>query len=334
MTFSIIVPVYNVAPYLRECLDSVLAQTCADWECICVDDGSTDGSGSILDEFAKRDARFAVIHDSNHGVSSARNIALDKACGDWVFFLDADDLLHPEALTRLAFVFQCNSDIDVIAMQGTFFQDGTQVVWPDCALSRDKVSVFGRVCPEVVDSLSFMGGRFSVRRKICHGVFFPPYRFGEDRLFMLSCSCLARCIAMSDFVTGAYRQRNSSASHEKWDLRRMKEEFRYRIDCMRRTQLTGINFRWGDVRWMEEFLFGIYIRLTIRSFRGKERCELIGLWNTNAKTLFQDQSFCLYWRLACRICDAIHSAFLFALLLYAFPRVWKRMTFWRTRKNR
>ena len=60
--FSIIIPVYNVAPYLRECLDSVLAQTFADWEAICVDDGSTDGSGAILDEYAAKDARFRIVH--------------------------------------------------------------------------------------------------------------------------------------------------------------------------------------------------------------------------------------------------------------------------------
>ena len=65
--FSIIIPVYNVAPYLRECFDSVLAQTFTNWEAICVDDGSTDGSGEILDEYAARDGRFRVIHQKNAG---------------------------------------------------------------------------------------------------------------------------------------------------------------------------------------------------------------------------------------------------------------------------
>lgn len=86
------------APYLRECLGSVLAQTCTDWEAICVDDGSTDGSGAILDEYAARDGRFKVIHQSNAGVSAARNAALNVVCGEWVYFLDADDLLVSMAL--------------------------------------------------------------------------------------------------------------------------------------------------------------------------------------------------------------------------------------------
>ena len=96
--FSIIIPVYNVAPYLRECLDSVLAQTFTDWEAICVDDGSTDGSGVILDEYAAKDKRFRVIHQPNAGVSAARNMALDVAKGEWFLFLDGDDILREDSL--------------------------------------------------------------------------------------------------------------------------------------------------------------------------------------------------------------------------------------------
>ena len=96
--FSIIIPVYNVAPYLRECLDSVLAQTFTDWEAICVDDGSTDGSGAILDEYAAKDTRFCVIHQSNAGVSAARNAALDTEKGGWFLFLDGDDVLRSDGL--------------------------------------------------------------------------------------------------------------------------------------------------------------------------------------------------------------------------------------------
>lgn len=100
--FSIIIPVYNVAPYLRECLDSVLAQTFTDWEAICVDDGSTDGSGAILDEYAAKDKRFRVIHQKNAGVSVARNVALDSIRGEWFLFLDGDDLLRNDALEIFA----------------------------------------------------------------------------------------------------------------------------------------------------------------------------------------------------------------------------------------
>lgn len=102
MPFSIIVPVYNVAEYLPASIGSVIAQTFAEWECICVDDGSTDGSGAILDAFAAKDNRLRIIHKSNAGVSAARNSALEVAKGDYVIFLDGDDALVPWALERLS----------------------------------------------------------------------------------------------------------------------------------------------------------------------------------------------------------------------------------------
>ena len=101
MRFSVIVPVYNAAGYLRACLDSVAGQSFADWECLCVDDGSDDGSADILDEYAARDARFRVLRRPHRGVGPARNAALDMAAGDYVVFVDADDALEQEALLSL-----------------------------------------------------------------------------------------------------------------------------------------------------------------------------------------------------------------------------------------
>ena len=102
MLFSIIIPVYNVESYLRECLDSVLAQTFDDWEAVCVNDGSTDGSASILEEYAVQDTRFKVIVQPNGGLSAARNTGLNNAQGDYILFLDSDDWLEPDAMQTLA----------------------------------------------------------------------------------------------------------------------------------------------------------------------------------------------------------------------------------------
>ena len=90
---SLIVPVYNVEKYLGKCLESCRNQTLNDLEIICVDDGSTDSSGRILDEFAAEDSRVIVIHKENGGVSSARNAGLKAANGELIMFLDADDFL-------------------------------------------------------------------------------------------------------------------------------------------------------------------------------------------------------------------------------------------------
>ena len=88
---SIVVPVYNVEPYINKFLESVLNQTYKNLEIICINDGSTDGSGDILDEFAAKDSRLAIIHQSNAGCAIARNIGLDHATGDYIGFVDPDD---------------------------------------------------------------------------------------------------------------------------------------------------------------------------------------------------------------------------------------------------
>lgn len=98
---SIIVPIYNVEKYLRECLDSVLAQSYTDWEAILVDDGSPDLSGAICDEYASKDTRFKVFHKQNGGVSSARNMALEHAHGRYIMFMDSDDMLFSNAIETL-----------------------------------------------------------------------------------------------------------------------------------------------------------------------------------------------------------------------------------------
>lgn len=100
--FSVIVPAYNLEKLLPRCLDSLLAQTFPDWECLVVDDGSADGTGAVADAYAARDPRFVVIHRENGGVSSARNAGIEAARAEDLLFLDGDDTLEPIALAWLA----------------------------------------------------------------------------------------------------------------------------------------------------------------------------------------------------------------------------------------
>lgn len=93
---SVIIPVYNVEPYLRKCLDSVINQTYQNLEIILVDDGSPDACGAICDEYAARDGRIHVIHKENGGVSSARNAGLAMAGGEWIGWVDSDDWVEPD----------------------------------------------------------------------------------------------------------------------------------------------------------------------------------------------------------------------------------------------
>src|ERR1700678_100767 len=99
---SIVIPVFNVHRYLTECLDSVSSASGTEIEVIAVDDGSTDGSGAVLDEYARADSRLHVIHlDRTGGPGQARNIGLARATGSYVWFVDGDDLIRPEAIGAL-----------------------------------------------------------------------------------------------------------------------------------------------------------------------------------------------------------------------------------------
>ena len=98
---TVIIPIYNTEKYLRKCLESVMNQTLRDIEIICVDDGSTDGSGAICDEYAERDCRIRVIHKENGGVSSARNAGLAASSGDWIGWVDSDDWIEPDMFEYL-----------------------------------------------------------------------------------------------------------------------------------------------------------------------------------------------------------------------------------------
>lgn len=98
---SMIVPVYNVAPYLEACLEAIAGQTYDHIEVLLMDDGSTDGSSDICDAFARKDSRFHVYHDPNGGISAARNRGLKRMSGEYFMFSDSDDLSHPELVERL-----------------------------------------------------------------------------------------------------------------------------------------------------------------------------------------------------------------------------------------
>ena len=100
-TISIIVPVYKVEAYLPQCVESILSQTFTEFDLLLVDDGSPDGSGQLCDEYAVRDTRIRVIHKENGGLSSARNVGVQAATGEYILLLDGDDFLRKDAVERL-----------------------------------------------------------------------------------------------------------------------------------------------------------------------------------------------------------------------------------------
>lgn len=125
-TISVIVPVYKVEPYIHQCIDSILAQTYTDFELILVDDGSPDNCGMICDEYAKQDDRIRVIHQKNQGLSAARNAGIDIAKGEYLTFIDSDDLVKENYLERLyQLLIEYHAEISVCDMYS--FQDGEEI---------------------------------------------------------------------------------------------------------------------------------------------------------------------------------------------------------------
>lgn len=148
MKVSVIVPVYNAEVFLRECLDSVLGQTLADIELICVDDGSTDGSLTILREYERADERVIILEQTNRGGGAARNAALERARGEYLAFLDADDYFEQSMLEHMvsaadkavADVVLCRSYVlNHVTKERGFFDAAIQYIEPGVVFSADDV---------------------------------------------------------------------------------------------------------------------------------------------------------------------------------------------------
>lgn len=176
---SVVIPTFNVAPYIKACLSSVRAQTLPDWECIVVDDGSTDGTIERIRESAE--PRIRLIAQPHRGVSSARNTGLANATGAQLVFLDGDDLLHPEALRRLS--SRLDAHPQAVAAYGTvwaIFEDGRP--YPQKALHRRRF-YSGNLLARMMRGETFLlissaMARTAVAREI--GGFRTELRLGED----------------------------------------------------------------------------------------------------------------------------------------------------------
>lgn len=127
---SIIVPVYNVENYLPQCLNSIITQKYQNWECILIDDGSTDNSGLICDNYSQKDNRITIIHQTNQGVSVARNTGIKYANGQYITFVDSDDWIDENYLSCLLKGLESNSDIIASGLIQEFPDNTTQIFVP------------------------------------------------------------------------------------------------------------------------------------------------------------------------------------------------------------
>ena len=268
-TFSIIVPVFNVAPFLRQCLDSVLAQTCMDWECIAVDDGSSDGSGTILDEYARSDSRLHTIHQSNAGEGGARNAGLSVAKGNWIVFLDGDDLLAPDALNHIASLIE--PAIDLIRFDYCMFSDGEGPSF-HAAPANESTDIGISHSIEMAD-LFVLVPQHAFRRTILDGLRFTNYRRGCDRVF-IDDVLLHRMdtVRVTDAVLYGYRQRPGSAmnSHPAFSI--LLDEMDHRLEIIRMIDESGKSVSYARSIWLEGYFLSDFPRILRRR---KSDCSIL-----------------------------------------------------------
>lgn len=211
-TFSIIIPVYNAEKYLHSGLDSLLAQTCGSWEAVCIDDGSTDGSAAVLEEYASRNARFRVLRQENSGVSVARNRGIREARGEWVTFLDADDWLSEDILEVLL-PHTRRESVDVIGFETAIhFEDGIEHASGMEEVFRLKKEGEYPSLPENIDNMigSCCGKAYRRDFLLGHGITFPLGMRQEDEVFYRCAMGAARNMYLLKHTGYCYYQNEAS----------------------------------------------------------------------------------------------------------------------------
>lgn len=212
MKVSIILPIYNVEKYLSACLDSVCNQTHKDLEIILVNDGSTDTSGYIADQYSQRDSRIKVLHKKNEGVSVARNVGIDNATGEYVCFCDSDDLLMPDYVEYLlGMVNSTKADIAVTNRfhynySGSSFypdkEDSPYVLSGKSAVLKMLYYHFSIGCYNKIFKRSFLGDDLR---------FIPGVFVGEGFNFNVQAMCNAKKVAVGNRRVYIYRSDNNAS---------------------------------------------------------------------------------------------------------------------------
>lgn len=205
---SVIIPVYNVSNYLAQCLESVLGQTYTNLQIICVDDGSTDGSGEICDFYAKKDSRLQVIHQKNAGAGAARNTGLSFAEGDFIGFVDSDDYIAVEMYQTLVDALtQTGSDI---AACNTVEVYQNRMVGCDSSGERQCFSGMELLKKTAEHWKYYIMVNKLFRRELVQDIRFPEGNIIDDGFYTYQIIAKARKVAWIESDLYYYRQRRSS----------------------------------------------------------------------------------------------------------------------------
>lgn len=241
---SVIIPVFNVRPYLADALDSVLCQTYKNLEILMIDDGSTDGSGALCDAYAEKDRRIRVIHQENGGVSRARNTGLERMTGEVVAFLDPDDEYHPDFIASMLNVMQREGS-EIVLCRYTLHKTTKKLVQTGRRKEpQAKAGRYGRI-----DALRALAdGAINVSiwnklylRELWENIRFPEGRVYEDFDIAFSIFDVCRSVTVIDQPLYLYRKRPGSiTTFVSWEHINDMLEARSHFDAFIQANTPGI----------------------------------------------------------------------------------------------
>lgn len=283
-SLSLIVPIYNVAEYLSTTLDSIVRQTLSHFEVILIDDGSTDGSREIAEDFCQRQPHWQLITQSQQGVSVARNVGTLQAAGDFVAYLDGDDRLCPQTLETLILAAQ-QHDADMVqcgfyyAYSNRLLYDNRRQHPQDAAQHFDTETALAALCQPHPVLNNFLWAKV-MRRDIALACPNPPGRVAQDAFVMHE--MVARCskVVCMPQPLWFYRQRNTGLSgHFSTRRKDLLEAYEARINFCQRTARTHLL---ADV--IPEYLRQIFLHCAAaKRTKDKETCSVFEQYAEKAK---------------------------------------------------
>lgn len=220
---SVIIPIYNVGDYLSACLESVLHQSYPDLEIILVDDGSTDACPQICDEYAEKDPRIKVIHQKNGGLSEARNSGLKIATGEFISFVDSDDLLSRDFYQRLIDII-LKYDADIAECGFYKFEDEDEFVTKEFHHRQDSEVLYeteGALEGILLGTLSVVVWNKIYKKEVIFGLNFPVNRINEDEYWTYKVFGKAHKIVKTQDLLYFYRQQSSSIMGKGYTIKRL-----------------------------------------------------------------------------------------------------------------
>jgi glycosyltransferase involved in cell wall biosynthesis len=292
---SVIIPVFNVKDYLKDCIESVINNTYKNLEIIMIDDGSQDGSSEIIDEYAARDSRIKTIHKENTGVSSARNAGLDIATGDYISFVDSDDFIEPQMFENLLEILR-KEDADIVQCGYEKVDENTQK--RQKMFQSDKVFLSNKdVCEAyfVKSKLNLMLWNKLYKRKVIGDIRMVEGRNNEDNMFWID---IIRKINKAVTISAPhykYRIRNNSIMHR--DFAADKLDILYAYEYMYHQCESGMKeYQKYILIWMCLDCAYLYYEIWKSQFEDKENYYklVVDCFNRNFKIVRENKYYRSY----------------------------------------